>query len=259
MRWLRVSWRLLALGIVLMAIFPVYLLGWLVTRPWPATALRWRNFVFRSWSRAILGVLGVEVTVDGEPPAAPFYLVSNHLSYVDVVLLGSRLDAVFVAKSEVADWPVLGPVCRAIGTIFVDRTSRRDIPRVMERLQRTLAGGQGVVLFPEGTSTCGARVRPFRPPLLETAVRSGHPVSFVAISYRTPTGLESAHTAVCWWGGREFVGHLLNLLALPGFRASLAFGDEKFLEADRKRLAERLWQAVDHRFEPVVHLEEECA
>jgi len=259
MRWLRVSWRLVALGVVLVAYFPIYLVGRLAIGPWPATGLRWRNFIFRSWSRSILWVLGVEVAVDGKPPAAPFYLVSNHLSYIDIILLASRLDAVFVAKAEVADWPVLGPVCRAIGTIFVDRTSRRDIPRVMDRLQQTLAGGQGVVLFPEGTSTCGARVEPFRPPLLETAVRSGHPVSYVAISYRTPEGLESAHTAVCWWGGREFVGHLLNLLALPGFRASLAFGDDQFLEADRKHLAERLWQAVDARFEPVIQLEGECA
>ena len=75
MRWLRVSWRLVALGAETLVFFPVYLVGQLATRPWPATALRWRNFVFRSWSRAILWVLGVEVTVSGEPPEAPFYLV----------------------------------------------------------------------------------------------------------------------------------------------------------------------------------------
>jgi 1-acyl-sn-glycerol-3-phosphate acyltransferase len=258
MKWLRVIWRLIVFVPLMAGFFLTYLTGRLVTGPWPVVQTRWRNFIFRTWCQAILRVLGADVEVSGEPPEAPFYLVSNHLSYVDIVLLAGRLDAVFVAKSEVADWPLLGTICREIGTIFVDRSSRRDIPRVMEQLERTLAGGQGVVLFAEGTSTRGARVMPFRPSLLETAVRSGHPVSYVAITYSTPEGFESAHTAVCWWGGRDFAGHLINLLTLPHFRASLVFGDERFLDDDRKRLAEKLWRAVDHRFEPVVSLEGEC-
>ncbi|MFQ5768368.1 MAG: lysophospholipid acyltransferase family protein [Acidobacteriota bacterium] len=81
--------------------------------------------------------------MQGHPPKPPFVLVANHLSYLDVMVLGSCLNAVFVGKAEIARWPVVGPLSRLMNTIFIDRQARRDIPRALARMEKTLARGQG--------------------------------------------------------------------------------------------------------------------
>jgi 1-acyl-sn-glycerol-3-phosphate acyltransferase len=193
--------------------------------------------------------------VEGRPPEPPFFLVSNHLGYVDVVVLGAQFPCVFVAKADVAHWPVFGALCRVADTIFIDRTSKRDIPRVIARIRQVLASGRGVVVFPEGSSTNGAEVLRFRPSLLETAAIAGIPVSYASLSYSTPPGAPPAHRAVCWWDEQTFASHFLGLLGLPEIRASVTFGGETIQERDRKILAERLQYAVRAQFRPVVGAE----
>jgi len=205
---------------------------------------RWRSYIFRYWARTTLTILGGEVVAIERGPDPPFFLVANHLSYLDILVLASRVDASFVAKHEVSKWPVVGFLCRCMGTIFVDRTSRNDVVRVLEEIERTLEIGQGVVLFPEGTSTSGAEVRRFLPSLLEVAVRLDRPVCYAALRYETPSGEKPASETVCWWGDMTFGSHVLELLTLPGFRAHLHFGDDTIQQPDRKRLASTLRDAV---------------
>lgn len=218
----------------------------------PGCSGRWRGAVFQGWARSVGRLVGMKLDVGGEPPRPPFFLVANHLGYVDVILLASQLRAVFVAKSEVERWPVIGAMCRAVGTLFIDRNSKRDIPRVARRMESVLEGGRGLVVFPEGTSTMGRCVERFRPSLLDTAARLGLPVSFASLSYRTPDGCPPAHRSVCWWGGMEFGGHVWHLLGLPAFTASIRFGEQPIRESDRKVLATRLQQAVQKEFRAVV-------
>lgn len=212
-------------------------------------------FIFRSWSRCVLPVLGVEVEVEGTPPKPPFLLVTNHLSYVDIPVIGSQVGAIFVAKAEISSWPGVGLMCRSINTIFIDRNVRRDLPRVMREIDREMAHGMGVVLFPEGTSSKGATVLPFRPSLLESAARSDTPVSYGTLSYHTPEGEPPAHLAVCWWGGMDFSPHALQLAQLRRVRAKLTFGDQPMHDVDRKELARGLRSAMLEQFEPVVEEE----
>ncbi|MFQ5351272.1 MAG: lysophospholipid acyltransferase family protein, partial [Thermoanaerobaculia bacterium] len=148
--------------------------------------------------------------------------------------------------------PIIGSLCRSVGTLFVDRRANRDLPRAIATIDRTLEAGQGVVLFPEGTSTSGEEVARFHPSLLEVAARARYPVSYASLGYATAEGGAPAHLAICWWGDMELPGHLWRLLALPGFRATVAFGDERIQEDDRKLLAARLWRAVNGLFTPVV-------
>lgn len=212
----------------------------------------WRTRVFRSWCGHYARILGIRAEVVGKPPKAPFLLVSNHLGYVDVILLASRLPCVFVSKIEVVRWPLIGRFCRAVDTIFIDRGKKRDLPRVMAEIERVCSDGRGVVFFPEGTSTGGEEVRQFRPSLLEAAARSGRPVSYASLSYRTPGACPPARDTVCWWGEMKFGGHFLALLKLPGFTARLTFGEEPIRSSDRKVLAQRLHEAVQQQFEAVV-------
>ena len=202
------------------------------------SSARWRTQFFSAWSRGLCRILGMRIDVRGRPPQPPFFLVANHLGYIDVLLLASQLPCVFVARSDVERWPVVGRLCRAVNTLFVDRTNKRDLPRVMSEIERTFDDGRGVVVFPEGTSTKGANVQRFKPSLLESAARAGWPVSFASLSYRTFSRNSPAHLSVCWWGDMGFGRHLLQMLGLPGFQASLVFGEEPIRERDRKLLAE---------------------
>ncbi|UCF67890.1 MAG: 1-acyl-sn-glycerol-3-phosphate acyltransferase [Acidobacteriota bacterium] len=207
---------------------------------------------FHRWSRMMARILGMSITMRGHPAPPPFVLVSNHLSYVDVILVGACVPGVFVAKSEIARWPILGSLTRAANTLFIERERMSDIPRVLELLDGVLDAGQGVILFPEGTSTAGDRVLPFRSPLLEVASRRTLPVTYATIRYETiehesenrRDATAEGGGAVCWWGEMTLAGHLYRLLQLPGFHATLKIGARPIADSDRKALATKLRDAV---------------
>ena len=251
MRWVRAVLRLLSIGLVTAAVCFFWALAAAAGFWSPRWRQQVRHMVFQTWSRLVLKVMNARVSVDGAPPSRPFFLVANHLSYLDIPVLASRLPGVFVAKKEIRSWPVIGFLCYCMGTIFIDRTSRRDIPRVLERLDREMSFGEGVMIFPEGTSSAGRSVLPFRPPLLEAAAASDVPVSCCALRYSTAPGEPAAGDAVCWWGGMTFSDHLFKLLMLPGFTAEIVFGSKTIVEKDRKRLADRSWREVDRLFVPI--------
>jgi 1-acyl-sn-glycerol-3-phosphate acyltransferase len=252
MRRFRAAWRLLLVVKLIAITYLAVLVGSLVTFKLPRQRARWRQYCFRRCCRALLAVMGARIESRGNAPRTPFFLVTNHLSYIDVLVLATLVDGVFIAKSEVAGWPIIGGICRSMGTLFVDRRATRDLPRVIAAIDRILADGQGVVLFPEGTSTRGEEVARFHPSLLEVAARAHYPVSYASIGYVTADGEAPADLAICWWGDMKLPGHLWHLLSMPGFRATIAFGDERIQNEDRKRLAAQLWQAVDGLFTPLV-------
>jgi 1-acyl-sn-glycerol-3-phosphate acyltransferase len=224
-----------------------------VGRPFCRTTAAWlklRSFCFRSWSRIIARLTGMRIRVEGEPPSSPFILVSNHLSYLDIVVMSLNVDCAFVAKGEVARWPLIGWACRRIGTIFIRRETKGDLRQVLATMGQIRKDGLGVVLFPEGTTTPGVEVGPFRPSLLEGAAREQLPVHYAAISYHTSPGSEPAGQIVCWWGDIEFLPHLFRLFRAGGFEALLRFGHEPVRGADRKSLADELRHAVIAEFTP---------
>ena len=245
--------RLAALCLATAGFFALWVTGRLViTFSSPCRAAGWRALVFRAWARVAACVMGMRIESRGEPPRAPYLLVANHLGYVDVVALAALTGCVFVAKSEVAGWPVLGPTARALGTIFIDRRRARSIPAALARVGGELERGAGVVIFAEGTSTRGSVVAPFKPSLLEAAARAGAPVHYAALSYRTRHGRAAASERVCWWGDMTFLDHFYALLRLGGFDAEVRFGEQPITERDRKLLAQKLRAAVEAEFVPVV-------
>ncbi len=209
-----------------------------------------RNAIFLWWGRTICRLMGMRVEVEGEAPRGRFFLVANHVSYVDVVLLASQVSAAFVAKSTLANWPLMGWMFLAADTIFIDRARKRDILRVMARVRGCLERDLGVLIFPEGTSTRGEEILRFKPSLLQLAAERDQPVHHVTLTYRAP-GPRPAHEMVCWWDDTPFVSHLLRLLALPHFDATLRFGSEPILAEDRKVLADRLRSAMTETFTPI--------
>ena len=111
--------------------------------------------------------------MEGTPPRGLFLLASNHLSYLDIMVLGSLAPSLFVAKSEIRSWPLFGWISRGAGTLFVDRERPKDVVRVGGEMVERLEAGLSLTLFPEGKSTRGVDVQPFMPSLLEAAARTG--------------------------------------------------------------------------------------
>ncbi|MEO6725939.1 MAG: 1-acyl-sn-glycerol-3-phosphate acyltransferase [Blastocatellia bacterium] len=216
-------------------------------------ARRWlRKFIMTTWGRSLALILGMRIRIEGVPPRPPFFLVANHLSYVDIITIAAHLECTFVAKNDIAGWPIMGWLATGADTIFIDRKNFQDIPRVIRLINQSLDEGVGVVLFPEGTSTMGDQILPFSPALLEPAARAGYPVSYAAISYRTSPNEPPAHTAVCWWGDMDFAPHLLKLLLISKFEAVVRYGEDAIQADDRKVLAKSLWRSVNDRFIPIV-------
>jgi 1-acyl-sn-glycerol-3-phosphate acyltransferase len=249
---LRTAGRLVGLIAWTVTEFAALAIGMLFVAPIPPARRALRRHVLRTWAAGVTRLLGVRIAMHGAVPEAPFYLVSNHLSYLDIVVYAASMPARFVAKREVRRWPVLGFLAWASGTIFIDREVKRDALRVLDDLSEAIAGGDGVVVFAEATSTAGHRVLPFRPALLEWAARNGHPVHYASIGYRTPAESVPAHLGVCWWGDMTFGAHLLGVCRLPWIEATIRTGEGPITERDRKRLADRLHQAVSEQFTPVV-------
>jgi 1-acyl-sn-glycerol-3-phosphate acyltransferase len=177
-------------------------------------------------------------------------MVSNHLSYVDVLVLQAQTDCAFIAKSEVAGWPILGFICRTMDTIFVERSRKRDIPHALESIERAFARGLGVVLFAEGTSTDGHGVAPFKSSLLEFAAHNRVPVHYVTLSYEAPIGEIPAAQSVCWWEDMSFGRHVFRLLKLSSFQANVRFGAQPIVSDNRRVLADQLWSAVSSQLTP---------
>lgn len=230
-------------------------LGWgtggILTLPIPRARLRWRQLSVRHWALGMSRLLGMRRSILGKPPQAPFLLVTNHLSYLDIILLASWVEGVFVAKRDMRSWPVLGPLAHLTGTIWVKREVRRDAVRVLDQIDEAIARGDGVILFPEGTTSSGSALLPMRPALLDWAAREQYPVHYAAITYRSAPGALPAELGLCWWGGMTFGSHLMGVLRTRSFDAVVDFAAEPITAPTRGALAERLQQAIAERFVPV--------
>lgn len=244
---LRVAWRLPAIVAVMVGLYVL----WFAGRPFAgARADDWRAWIYLSWARATAWIVGMRRTRRGPSPRGPGLLVANHVGYVDVLLLAAETGAVFVSKAEVRGWPLIGLTSRAMGTLFVPRGDKRALAEVNGAIAAALEAGRLVGFFPEGTTTDGETLLPFRPSLFEPAVGGRAPVWCAALRYATRPPAPPASRAVAWFDEPSFVRHALRLLALRRFDAEAVFAAEPVVGADRKELAERaeatvraLWRA----------------
>ena len=234
--------------------FPLWglrLLYWPVAFWDEARDRRWRRWWFRLWARVFARIVGMRVVVHGTPPDAPFYLVSNHLTYMDIFLLVHQTGCGFVARGDMAKWPLIGTMCRSLYILFIDRTDRRDAARVNDEIARTLAQGDGITVFAESRISRGRGVAPFKSALIQPAFAMDIPVHYATIGYRTPPGQPPASRIVGWWRPEPLGLHFRRLLRCPEFTAEITFGPAPVRADDRKLLAERLHQGVVENFTPL--------
>jgi 1-acyl-sn-glycerol-3-phosphate acyltransferase len=147
---------------------------------------------------------------------------------------------VFVAKRNVASWPLFGWLANVAGTVFVDRDRRFRARKSVGVIEGAIAAGSVVVLFPEGTSSDGSTVLPFKSALLESAVELRCPITAASIDYALDDG--SVADEVCYWRDMTLVPHLLNLVFKREIRANYSFSAAKIRAGDRKEIA---WELHD--------------
>jgi 1-acyl-sn-glycerol-3-phosphate acyltransferase len=163
-------------------------------------------------------------------------VVSNHLSYLDIIIISATMPCFFVAKMEIDGWPFFGKAARSGGTIFLDRSSLASAMTVAEQMTERLKLPVPVLLFPEGTSTDGAQVLRFHSRLIDPATTAGAPITAAAIRYVIDGDVEERE--LCWYGDEEFVTHLWKVLGVKGFSAQLHFG-EPLIYSDRRMAADQ--------------------
>lgn len=203
------------------------------------------------WSKGSALILNMYIQTIGSPPQPPFILVLNHLSYLDIVPVFLSTNCTFVAKKEVRSWPLLGYMIKMMGVIFVDRSRKRDVVRVNRLLTENLNDKQGIVLFPEGTSSGGKEVLPFRSPLLEFPASEKLPVHVASLTYETTHADEPAEESVCFFGKRHsFPEHLFKMGRNKKIYCTIRFGESTVTNSNRKKLAEQLREEVIKIFEP---------
>lgn len=232
-------------------IYSVYLIGYGVLRVFRKPTHFWLNTILKFWGKVSAKILSIKVNVAGVKPKTPYFLVSNHLSYVDIIVLFKTLETTFVAKSEVADWPVIGTIARSIGIVFIDRKNKMDIRRVNTEISSKVSNHRGLTLFPEGTTSSGEKVLRFRPSLLQFPAQAKLGVHYCALHYELPASKNSAHNTVCWWGDSSMFSHLLNLAKETSIISTITFGSNEIYDKDRKILAKNLHEKVGGLFTPI--------
>src|SRR5208283_1114526 len=188
-----------------------------------------------------LSTIKVQTTTTGELPRRGL-LVSNHLSYLDILVLSAAVPCAFVSKFEVEEWPIFGLYARWAGTVFVRRHDRSDAARANVSVAESLRDSVPVVLFPEGTTTDGHRVLRFHSTMLQPAIDAGAQVTPCAIVYELEDGDPAQE--VSWWGDMPLLPHVWNLVGKKIIRARIAFGEPMLATGDRKELSHVLHEEV---------------
>ncbi len=211
---------------------------------------QWKNVIAKLFAAGSIKITGMKLDIEGTCPDPPFFLVTNHLSYIDILPLWYCCKGTFIAKSEISKWPFFGIGAKVLGVLFINREDNRDIRRVNELISRQIGEEQGIILFPEGTSSGGDKVLPFNPALLLYPAFEEIPVNYATILYSTDTIDKPASEYICWWGDMAFFSHFFELLKLKKFQAKIIFGNESVVHNNRKVLASVLHQKVKENFKP---------
>ena len=242
----RIGFIVLAFAVVTLPLLPLQMIAHRLERLWHKALPHW-------WQKFMCRLLGLKVTVSGTlAEGRPLLLISNHVSWSDILVLGSVAEVSFIAKSEVQGWPLFGSFAKLQRTIFIERDRRHKTADQASEIAERLRDGDILVLFAEGTTSDGNRVLPFKSALFGAAraaldVKNGEAVDHVlvqpvSVAYTRVQGLPMGryHRAVAAWPGSvPLVKHLLGVLHARAIDVSVSFGEPVMFDrtTDRKALS----------------------
>lgn len=224
---------------------------------YPHFPLDKQHRMMQNWAAGILKILNIRLQTIGNKPGPDIQralLVANHVSWLDICVMITVCPTQFVAKSEIRDWPVIGFLCRRVGTLFIKRAKRSDTLRINQDISHVLKKGERVCIFPEGRTSDGAQIRHFHASLLQSAIDAQAMIYPVAIRYLDNNGQISEAAA---YTNVTLIESLRNILKQPYIEAVLMFSDAiPGKNKNRRELTRLAEEAVSNSLEqPVYHTE----
>ena len=189
----------------------------------------------QAWSLKMLALLGVRLELLGRPPqTGPVLLVANHISWLDITSLHAARYCRFVSKADVRHWPVIGALAAGVGTLFIERESRRDAMRVVQHMAESLVAGDVLAVFPEGTTSDGLSLLPFHANLFQAAISADAPVQPVAMQFIDQASGQRS-LAPCYINDDTLMGSIWRTLTAPPLCAVVIFGDPQSAQGRDRR------------------------
>ena len=222
---------------------------------WPAMARAFPMY----YHRVVCRILGIRVEVRGHPPEkGPLLIAANHVSWLDIMVLSAVAPLSFVAKKEVASWPFFGSLARLQRTVFVDRDRRHATGNSRDEMRERLKAGDMLVLFPEGTSTDGRRILPFKSSFFGAVEIEGVLVQPVTLAYAGHRNMPMSRRLLpcyAWYGDMDLAPHLLGALASGPIEVTVVCHPPLSLsgELNRKALARHAEEQVRRGLSLALH------
>jgi len=218
--------------------------AWTIRWTFPRLSEAQKNERIQAWARALLAQLAIKLIVNGSPKPGPVLLVSNHISWLDIVVIHATGHCRFVSKADVQRWPVVGMLATGAGTLYIERESRRDALRVVHHMAERLQAGDVLAVFPEGTTGDGSTVLPFHANLLQAAIAAQAPVQPMALHF-----VDSVTNAMsfdpCYIGDDTLLQSVWRTLRSRDLQAVVSYGTPQLAEGrDRRAWAADLREAV---------------
>ena len=240
MKFLRASWRLLRLlGHIAKGL-------WIVALRFPSLSPDQQHARVQVWSLELLAHAGISLRILGQPPVTgPVMLVANHISWLDIPVMHAARHCRFVSKSDVQGWPLIGTLATAGGTLYIERSSRRDAMRMVRTMQEALERHEVLAVFPEGTTGDGRTMLPFHANLLQAAVLANAPVQPVGLRF-VDKASGATSFAPSYIGDETLLGSIWRTLSAPAIEAVVTYGEPETCQGrDRREWAVHLQAMVD--------------
>ncbi len=236
---LRAIWKLLR------GVWHVLAGMWTIYVRFPQMAPEQREMHVQAWALQLLALWGIHLKVLGQAvPSGPALIVANHISWLDISVIHAARHCRFVSKSDIRDWPLVGTLATGAGTLYIERTSRKDALRMVKDMADALKSGDVVAVFPEGTTSDGRDLLPFHANLIQSAIQAGAPVQPMSIQFVDDRSGEPSF-APCYIGDDTLLGSIWRTLTAPRITAVVHFGELQLAQGrDRRAWAHDLRKEV---------------
>ncbi len=225
----------------LRGLWHVFMGMWAIYARFPQLSPEQREARVQAWALQFLALWGIHLKVLGQPVVnGPALIVANHISWLDILVMHAARHCRFVSKSDIRDWPLVGMLATGAGTLYIERTSRKDALRMVKDMAEAMKNGDVVAVFPEGTTSDGRELLPFHANLIQAAIAAEAPVQPVSLKFvDAATGQPSL--APCYIGDDTLVGSMWRTLSAPAIIAVVHFGEPQAANGrDRRAWAQDL-------------------
>ncbi|TXI73529.1 MAG: 1-acyl-sn-glycerol-3-phosphate acyltransferase [Limnohabitans sp.] len=239
MTTLRALWK------ILLGLWHLLVGFWTIHVRFPRLSVEQREMRVQAWALQLLALWGIHLKVMGQPvTSGPALIVSNHISWLDILVIHAARYCRFVSKSDIRDWPLVGALATGSGTLYIERTSRKDALRMVHDMADAMKEGDVVAVFPEGTTSDGRELLPFHANLIQSAIAAEVPVQPLSLKFVDARSGEMT-LAPCYIGDDTLVGSVWRTLKAPPITAVVCFGEPQAAEGrDRRQWASDLRAAV---------------